>query len=91
MPSGSGASSPPPGSDSAATAEIDLGPGAFLARWQDLLDSTLLTPAVSTGGEVRLGGKGSKGGKAVSADTQPVVDALGKQFRELLAERGCSW
>ena len=32
------------------------GPGAFLARWQHLLDATLITPAEATGGKVRGGG-----------------------------------
>ena len=32
------------------------GPGAYLARWQHLLDSTLITPADATGGKVRGGG-----------------------------------
>ena len=35
------------------------GPGSFLARWQSLLDSTLITPAEETGGSVRKGGSGS--------------------------------
>lgn len=34
------------------------GPGAYLARWQSLLDGTLLTPREAEGGNVRGGGGG---------------------------------
>ena len=143
------------------------GPGAYLARWQHLLDATLITPDVGTGGRVRGGGfksvikasekgiegqeelpesdtgtvevpddseeksKGSEQDPAdavkeaeeagssgdedifedaserldalglsgddkktqddLRVDTKPIVDALGKQFRELLAKRSCNW
>ena len=36
-------------SDKAPTITSDPGPGAYLARWQDLLDSTLITPATAQG------------------------------------------
>lgn len=35
------------------------GPGAFLARWQDLLDSTIITPAGQTDSPVRKGANSS--------------------------------
>ncbi|KAI9724649.1 MAG: hypothetical protein M1828_003518 [Chrysothrix sp. TS-e1954] len=34
----------------------DPGPGAFLARWQSLLDGTAITPSGADGGKVRGGG-----------------------------------
>ena len=142
------------------------GPGAYLARWQHLLDATLVTPVESAGGKVRGGGfksvmkaseqtvegtvepsenvskgnepsaeeiqgEGSESDPAdrikesqtldgsddddifedaaerldalglsrdekrrqddLRVDTAPVVEALGKPFRELLATRGCTW
>lgn len=132
-----------------ATPEVHSspGPGAFLARWQTLLDATPITPltqygtlnAASTpqiiqssatdvdgselvhfgskearGDELRVvdseGESGpttsptnSKGGGGKGADglgysarqrqkrLRIVVDALGTDFRKLLAEKGCDW
>ncbi|KAF3902360.1 hypothetical protein AA313_de0208876 [Arthrobotrys entomopaga] len=34
---------------------LKKGPGNFLYKWQDLLDSTLITPSEATGGRVRSG------------------------------------
>lgn len=111
---------------------VDPGPGAYLARWQALLDATAMTPTVATGGRVRGVGTArdapaataEEGGvpgtredeesgeedddfrdayerldqfalddedKVSRPDVRPVVEALGKQFRGLLAERGCTW
>lgn len=141
------------------------GPGAYLARWQHLLDATLITPAMSVNGNVRGGGfrsvvrasKEAASGNPSSAevakngiggntdqgrdeseevdpadqvrqnqesedsdddvfedaaerldalglsgdekkkqddlrvDTAPIVDALGRPFREMIAQRSCSW
>ena len=39
-----------------ATPKSDPGPGAFLARWQSLLDGTAITPSGADGGPVRGGG-----------------------------------
>jgi len=44
-------------SSSASTA---CGPGMYLARWRDLMDATLITPATADG-EVRKGGTSDKG------------------------------
>lgn len=76
------ASSPAPGVISGSGAdkakagvEVDPGPGAFLARWQALMDGTYITPAVAEGGEVRMGGKASvlkasRGGVGASDNAQ---------------------
>jgi len=98
----------------------DPGPGAYLARWQDLLENTPITPLSPTGkvekasikdvvkgsamnvdGEnlveipdgrtgaekvqERVTGEGSKGGKP---DVRVVIEAMGQDFRALLATRG---
>lgn len=70
-PLGSRASSPAPGSSPTsrnhsstpstpikAVMESDPGPGAYLARWQNLLDGTEITPGAQ-GGRVRHAGDGS--------------------------------
>lgn len=72
-PRGSRASSPAPGGSNSPTSkdqttlststikalvEADPGPGAYLARWQNLLDGTVITPA-SHGGKIRHAGDGS--------------------------------
>ncbi|KAE9370727.1 hypothetical protein N431DRAFT_412376 [Stipitochalara longipes BDJ] len=101
----------------------DPGPGAYLSRWQDLLDNTPITPlslsgkvekasgknvvkgsTKDVGGETlievpsgktgaekvreRVSGEGSVSGKP---DVKFVVDAMGKDFRALLAARGFYW
>lgn len=101
----------------------DPGPGAYLARWQDLLDNTPITPLKPSGrienassknvvkgskkdvdGEElvdipngrtgaervseRVKGEGSKSGRP---DVKIVVDAMGQDFRALLASRGVYW
>lgn len=113
------------------------GPGAFLARWQALLDATPITPLTQSGSLkaasspevvqssaidvdgsrlVNFGPKEARGekirveesvtgkeGKPEDAvgigheaverqkDMKVVIDALGGEFRQLLAERGLSW
>lgn len=105
------------------------GPGSFLARWQDLMDSTPITPLTAHGKPVRAsdkavversatdvdGGKtvefasgdktldaskvkpnvsgGGTDGKSVikKPDVKIVVDALGADFRKLLAEKSLNW
>jgi hypothetical protein len=101
----------------------DPGPGAYLSRWQDLLDNTPITPLSASGkvekasgknvvkgstkdvdGETlieapkgktgaekvreRVSGEGSVSGKP---DVRYVVEAMGKDFRALLAARGVYW
>jgi Domain of unknown function in PX-proteins (DUF3818) len=98
----------------------DPGPGAYLARWQDLLDNTPITPLRPTG-EVNAASskeavKGSaedvdgqqmanfveghpgtskvEGGDKVESkkpDVKIVIDAMGSDFRELLAARSLYW
>lgn len=99
--------------DSIPKVNSTAGPGGYLARWQDLLDSTPVTPLTAHGKPQRAsdkavvensatdvdGGKmvelNVKDTRAVTAgrkpDTKVVIDAMGKQFRELLAERSCYW
>ncbi|KAK5078709.1 hypothetical protein LTR64_002877 [Lithohypha guttulata] len=108
------------------------GPGAYLARWQDLLDSTPITPLTLEGKPNRAsdkviweksatdadGGKtvvfesngknnvvdaqtvkpdvpggGTKGKKGIvkKPDVKIVIDALGEDFRKLLAEKSLDW
>jgi hypothetical protein len=115
------------------------GPGAFLARWQALLDATPITPLTqhgslkaasspevvqnsatdvdgtklvdfaskeargqklrvedNTAGHVSDGGKEDEVGigneaKRRQRDLRVVIDALGKDFRDLLAKEGCYW
>ncbi|EXJ92981.1 hypothetical protein A1O3_01537 [Capronia epimyces CBS 606.96] len=112
------------------------GPGAFLARWQDLLDASPITPLTQSGPlkaasspevvqasaadvdgnkMVQFGAQEARGEKIRvedragqhNKDKDParrdrgapdrqkelkvVIDALGSQFRQLLAEQGCHW
>ncbi|KAK5950284.1 hypothetical protein OHC33_008753 [Knufia fluminis] len=108
----------------------DPGPGAYLARWQDLLDSTPITALTAHGkphhasdkvvveksAEDVDGGKtvefttrqktldsqkvkpsvpggGTQGKKNVTKkpDVKVVIDALGQDFRKLLAEKSLYW
>lgn len=125
----------PPTSVSHDSAEVprvssNPGPGAYLARWQDLLDSTPITP-LTLDGKVKSasdkevvkksatdvdGGQAVEfktSGKALDAqkvkpsvpgggtpskektvkkpDVKPVIDALGVDFRKLLAEKSLAW
>jgi hypothetical protein len=70
--------------------KMDPGPGAYLARWQDLLDGTPITPLSPTGS---AGGKegDSKDLDSGKPDVRPVIEALGKQFRAMLGNRGVYW
>jgi hypothetical protein len=128
--SSSRSSSPAPSGKGTQTPKIspsrpssDPGPGAYLSRWQDLLDNTPITP-LSPSGKVekaigkavvkgstkdvdgeqlvevpdgktgaekvreRVSGEGSTGGKP---DVRTVVEAMGQDFRALLAARGVYW
>jgi hypothetical protein len=123
-PRGSRPPSPAPSPTSAQTPSLagpstDPGPGAYLARWQDLLDNTLITPSEPTG-KVQTGSskkllEGSpkyadrkrimdfkeensaskvekvKGPVKEKPDVGVVVEALGGDFRKLLAERSVYW
>jgi Domain of unknown function in PX-proteins (DUF3818) len=128
--SSSRSSSPAPGEKGTQTPKIlsvgpssNPGPGAYLSRWQDLLDNTPITP-LSPSGKVekasgknvvkgstkdvdgdklieipdgmtrvekvreRVSGDGSVNGKP---DVRIVVEAMGQDFRALLAARGVYW
>lgn len=106
------------------------GPGSYLARWQDLLDSTPITPLTIHGKPNRASDKAIweksatdvDGGKTVEFDSNQkvldahkvkpsvagggttdkkhtvkkpdvkvVIDALGGDFRKLLAEKSLNW
>lgn len=64
-------------STSSAQSSTPYGPGAYLARWQNLLDSTLITPATAHG-PVRRGGSGSvKAESSKDVDGEVPEDAAG--------------
>ena len=108
----------------------DPGPGAYLARWQDLLDSTPITPLTAHGKphhasdkdiveksaedvdggktaefetrqqsldsqkvkpSVLGGGTQSKNDVVRKPDVKVVIEALGQDFRKLLADRSLYW
>lgn len=66
--SASGTTTPARSSSADAT---DPGPGAYLARWQDLLDHSAITPAQAEGGKVRSGGSGSVLAESKRLDVDP--------------------
>ena len=108
------------------------GPGAFLARWQALLDASPITPLTQSGelkaasspevvqnsaidvdgsklvnfgwkeargNKIRAedgNGKGATDGMGLDArrrqkELRIVIDAMGEEFRNLIAERTCYW
>jgi hypothetical protein len=73
-------SSPAPGddrgdkSDSVPTVKSDPGPGAYLGRWQDLLDSTLITPLTSEGPVRRAGDEAVVENSMVDVDGSKLVE-----------------
>ena len=74
------------------------GPGAYLARWQDLLDTTALTPSTPSGSVIipaeNLGTEDvekPRGSKDTGPNVQPIVEELGQEFRVLLAARSVYW
>lgn len=97
----------------------DPGPGAYLARWQDLLENTPITPLSASGvvknansndvvdrsakdvdGEQMINlPEGNPGTRKVEVDDRtggkqdlrPIIEALGKDFRTLLAKRSMYW
>ena len=66
------------------------GPGAYLARWESLLDHTPITALSMTGKTEEADTK-----DVVSNNDRPdpeiVLEAMGKDFRELLAKRSVYW
>ena len=68
----------------------DPGPGAYLARWESLLDHTHITPLSTTGRTEEADTKDFVPQKDWP-DPQVVIEAMGKEFRELLGKRGVYW
>jgi hypothetical protein len=66
------------------------GPGAYLARWESLLDHTPITPLSTTGETASADSK-----DAVTTNDRPdvavVIETMGKDFRTLLGKRGVYW
>jgi hypothetical protein len=71
----------------------DYGPGAYLARWQDLLDNTVLTPQLLSGADASTEGKSEVDKQRLSTgpDAKAVIEELGPEFRELLAAKSLYW
>jgi len=81
----------------------DPGPGAYLARWQDLLDTTPITPLTQEAevsaadgdeGLIYLAEIEARGGEIrvrKKPDVRIVMESMGEDFRRLLAERSCYW
>lgn len=61
-------------SDVVPTVKSDPGPGAYLARWQDLLDSTLITPQTSEGPVRRAGNDTVVKDSTVDVDGEQLVE-----------------
>lgn len=70
---------------------MDAGPGAYLARWQDLLDNTPLTPKAAAGEEVFYDARDGGVGVGGKPDVSVVIEAMGQDFRKLLGRRGVYW
>ena len=68
----------------------DPGPGAYLARWESLLDHTPITPSSTTQKSEEVDSKDVVTNKD-RPDPGVVLDAMGKDFRVLLAKRGIYW
>jgi hypothetical protein len=93
--SSSRASSPAPGEKSAQTPKIpssgpssNPGPGAYLARWQDLLDNTPITPLSPTSKVEKASSKEVAKGSAKDVDREELVEVPdGKTGAEKVRER----
>jgi len=83
LPAEQGASSPP--SEFTTT---EQGPGAYLDRWEDLLDKASLTP-LSIDGKVKT--KSARNVDVPAPNVNIVIEALGSNFRSLLGIRGLNW
>jgi hypothetical protein len=68
----------------------DPGPGAYLARWESLLDHTPITPLSTTQKAEEADSKDVVTNKD-RPDPAVVLEALGKDFRTLLGKRGVYW
>jgi len=77
------------------------GPGAYLAKWKDLMDNAEITPQEEDGEKEGRNGigigigsgkvNGEAGKKVERLDPKIVEEALGSKFGKLLAERSCYW
>jgi len=83
LPAEQGASPPP--SEFTTT---EQGPGAYLDRWEDLLDKASLTP-LSIDGNVKA--KSARNVDVPAPNVNIVIEALGSNFRNLLGIRGLNW
>jgi hypothetical protein len=68
----------------------DPGPGAYLARWESLLDGTPITP-LSIHGKIGEAERKDVVDKKDRPNPDVVIEAMGKDFRTLLGERGLYW
>jgi hypothetical protein len=73
-----------------AAADADPGPGAYLARWESLLDHTKITPLSATGKSEEADSRDVVTNKD-RPDPRVVLEALEKDFRILLGKRGLDW
>ena len=67
----------------------DPGPGAYLARWESLLDHTPITP-LSTGKAEEADSKDVVTNKD-RPDPHTVIEAMGKDFRAFLGKKDIYW
>ncbi|RMZ75613.1 hypothetical protein DV738_g5382, partial [Chaetothyriales sp. CBS 135597] len=92
--------SPSPSNNNKPNPHNDRGPGTFLARWQDLLDQTPLTPCTTTTATARSSDLLPKSSESPPAPTKYnnnnkqsidnvrlIHEKLGPGFRKILAER----
>lgn len=68
----------------------DPGPGAYLARWESLLDHTPITPLTTTNEPGEADSKDVVTNKD-RPDPAVVIEDMGKDFRVLLGKRGVYW
>lgn len=69
---------------------LDPGPGAYLARWQSLLDHTPITPLTTNDRTVEADSRDVVMNYD-RPDPKEVIEAMGKDFRVLLGKRGVYW
>ena len=70
-------------SDMAPTVKSDPGPGAYLGKWQDLLDSTLITPLTAEGPVRRAGQASVVENSTVDTDGQKLVELDGPNQKKV--------
>jgi hypothetical protein len=60
--------------DVVPTVKSDPGPGAYLGRWQDLLDSTLITPLTAEGPVRKAGSEAVVENSTIDVDGEKLVE-----------------